>query len=396
MTNPPPISFGRLAIRGGAAMMAAQILKVGLQFASVVLLARLLVPEDFGLVAAVGPVAAFVGLLQEFGLQQAVVQRREISEAQLNQIFWLSALVGLCSSLVVAAAGPIVSAFYDDPRMLWIMIASAYPVFFGSLLAVPFAILNRHLRFFQLAINDLIVAFSGLIAAIVAARLGFSYWSLVISSAVSVTVALAAAWITAGWKPARPDIFVHPDIVKFGANLTGFNIANFFARNLDNVLIAKFAGTLELGYYDRAYKLLLFPLQNINQPLSRVMVPLLSRIQDDKARFRDIYVRTNWLLAATIVPGIAALTITSKETVALLFGQNWSGGVAPIFTWLGIAGLVQPVANTTGWIFICQAKTKTMFRWDSTPQVLQFYRLLSDCTGVPLAWLLPMPYSVMF
>jgi O-antigen/teichoic acid export membrane protein len=92
------------------------------------------------------------------------------------------------------------------------------------------------------------------------------------------------------------------------------------------------------------------------------MVPLLSRIHDDKARFRDIYVRTNWMLAAVTMPGIAALTLTSDQIVGLLFGAGWAP-VAPIFAWLGIASLVQSVSSTTGWIFICQGKTKTMFHW---------------------------------
>ncbi|TGP16200.1 oligosaccharide flippase family protein, partial [Mesorhizobium sp. M1D.F.Ca.ET.234.01.1.1] len=100
-------------------------------------------------------------------------------------------------------------------------------------------------------------------------------------------------------------------------------------------------------YYDRAYKLLLFPLQNINQPLTRIMVPLLSRIHEDKQRFRDIYVRTNWLLAVITMPGIATLTLTSEQVVRLLFGERWMA-VAPIFAWLGIAGLMQSVSSTTG------------------------------------------------
>ncbi|RUW43783.1 lipopolysaccharide biosynthesis protein, partial [Mesorhizobium sp. M1A.F.Ca.ET.072.01.1.1] len=146
------------------------------------------------------------------------------------------------------------------------------------------------------------------------------------------------------WTPSRPDLKVDGDILSFGANLTGFNLVNFFSRNLVNILIGKYSGAIELGYYDRAYKLLLFPLQNITQPLTRVMVPLLSRIHDDKARFRDLYVRTNWMLAAVTMPGIAALTLTSDQVVALLFGPRWTA-VAPIFAWLGIASLTQSVSS---------------------------------------------------
>jgi O-antigen/teichoic acid export membrane protein len=333
-----------------------------IQFISVIILARLLVPEDFGLVASVGPIVAFVGLLQNLGLQQALVQRKDISDRQLNQVFWVSALVGLGSSVVVAALAPAIAAFYGDQRMLGITIASALPLLLGSIAAVPLALMNRHLQFGQLALNDVITAAAGLLAAAIAAWAGMGYWSLVLGPAVAAVVALAAAWQVVRWTPSRPDLKVDGDILSFGANLTGFNLVNFFSRNLDNILIGKYSGAIELGYYDRAYKLLLFPLQNITQPLTRVMVPLLSRIHEDKARFRDLYVRTNWLLAAVTMPGIAALTLTSEQVVALLFGPRWTA-VAPIFAWLGIASLMQSVSSTTGWIFICQGKTKTMFHW---------------------------------
>ncbi|MER9540605.1 lipopolysaccharide biosynthesis protein [Mesorhizobium sp. M0437] len=359
--NPPP-QFGRVALRGGVVTIGAQGFKMAIQFLSVIVLARLLVPEDFGLVASVGPIVAFVGLLQNLGLQQAVVQRKDISTEQLNQVFWISALVGMGSAVVVASLAPAIAAFYGDQRMVGITIGSALPLLLGSLAAVPLALMNRHLRFGQLALNDVITAAAGLATTAIAAYAGLGYWSLVIGPAVSAVVALAAAWQVARWTPSRPDLKVDTDILSFGANLTGFNLANFFSRNLDNILIGKYSGAIELGYYDRAYKLLLFPLQNINQPLTRVMVPLLSRIHEDKARFRDIYVRTNWMLAAITMPGIAALTLTSDQVVGLLFGERWTA-VAPIFAWLGIASLIQSVSSTTGWIFICQGKTKTMFHW---------------------------------
>ena len=357
-----PQRLGRIALRGGVFTAGAQAAKMVVQFLSVVILARLLAPEDFGLVASVGPIVAFVGLFQNLGLQQAVIQRPQIDQAQLNRVFWISTLAGLVCTVAVAALSPAVSAFYDDPRMTGITLAAALPLLFGSLAALPLALMNRHLQFGQLAINDVLTAVAGLVAAVAAAYAGLGYWSLVIGPAVGAVVTLLCAWWATRWQPGRPDVKVDREILTFGANLTGFNLVNFFSRNLDNILIGKFSGPIELGFYDRAYKLLLFPLQNINQPLSRLMVPLLSRIQEDKPRFRDLYLRTNWLLAAITVPGIAALTIAAEPVVSILFGERWLP-VAPIFAWLGIAGLMQPVSSTTGWIFICQGKTGTMFRW---------------------------------
>ncbi|HXV28915.1 MAG TPA: lipopolysaccharide biosynthesis protein [Sinorhizobium sp.] len=360
--NKENIQFGRLALRGGLVTGGAQILRMAIQFVSVVVLARLLVPEDFGLVASVSPIVAFVGLFQNLGLQQAVIQRSEIGERQLNQVFWIGTLVGLACTLAVVALSPAVAAFYGDARMTAITIAAALPLLLGSLAALPLALMNRHLKFGQLALNDVYAALVGLLVTAAAAWFGMGYWSLVIGPAASAAVALLAAWWATRWMPGRPEFRIDRDIISFGANLTGFNLVNFFSRNLDNVLIGRVSGPVELGHYDRAYKLLLFPLQNITQPLSRVMIPLMSRIQEDKARFRDIYLRTNWLLALVTMPGIAALTLAAEPTVSLLFGEQWLA-VAPIFAWLGIASLMQPVSSTTGWIFICQGETKTMFHW---------------------------------
>jgi PST family polysaccharide transporter len=383
------IQLGRTALRGGLVTGAAQAVRMLVQLASVVVLARLLIPEDFGLVASVGPIVAFVGLFQNLGLQSAVIQRKEIGESQLNQVFWITTFVGLVCTVVIVALSPAVAVFYGDQRMTAITIAAALPLLLGSLTALPLALMNRHMKFGQLALNDVYAAIVGLLVAAAAAYFGMGYWSLVIGPAASAAIALMAAWWATRWMPGRPDFRVDRDIISFGANLTGFNLVNFFSRNLDNILIGRYSGPVELGYYDRAYKLLLFPLQNITQPLSRVMIPLMSRIQDDKARFRDIYMRTNWLLAMVTMPGIAALTLAAQPTVSILFGEQWLP-VAPIFVWLGIASLIQPVSSTTGWIFICQGETKTMFRWgifSSLTTVLPFFiGLRWGASGVAAAY----------
>ena len=357
-----PVQFGKVALRGSVITGISQAVKIGLQFLSVIVLARLLVPEDFGLVAAVGPIVAFVALFQNLGLQQAVVQRPVITEQQLNRMFWVMAGVGLACTLIVLLVSPLVAWFYGDPRMRDITIAAGLPLLLGSMAGLPLSLLNRHLRFGQLAMIDIANAFFGFAAAAVGAYCGLGYWSLLLGSGVSAAVSLVVAWQLSRWKPGRPDFRIDRDIMSFGANLTGFNLANFFARTLDNLLIGKYSGAIELGYYDRAYKLLLFPIQNIIAPLSRVIIPLLSRIQDDKPRFRDLYLQTLWVLAFVTVPGVAALICTSEQVVDILFGPKWQA-VTPIFVWLGLAGLVQSVSNTTGWVFICQGKTRTMFRW---------------------------------
>ena len=177
-----PVQFGKVALRGSLSPGLAGV-KIGLQFLSVVVLARLLVPEDFGLVAAVGPIVAFVALFQDLGLQQAVVQRPDITEHQLNRMFWVMAGVGLVCTIVVVRSvrlspGSMVTrACATSPSPLACLCCSAaWPGFRSSLL-------NRHLRFGHLATIDVANALSGFVAAAMGAWYGLGYWSLLVGAA---------------------------------------------------------------------------------------------------------------------------------------------------------------------------------------------------------------------
>ena len=204
----------------------------------------------------------------------------------------MMAAVGLACTAIVLAVSPLVAWFYGDPRMRDITIAAGLPLLLGSM-AGPAAQPAQPPPALRPAGDDRHrQCLFGFFAAATGACYGLGYWSLLLGSAVSAAVSLAVAWWWSRWMPGRPDFAIDRDIMSFGANLTGFNLVNFFARNLDNILIGKYSGAIELGYYDRAYKLLLFPIQNIIAPLSRVMIPLLSRVQDDKPRFRDLYLQT--------------------------------------------------------------------------------------------------------
>ena len=354
--------LGHKALKGSVFIGGAQAMKIVLQFVSVVVLARLLMPEDFGLVAAVSPLIIFLGLFQDFGLQQAVVQRKDISHTQMNGMFWLTIAIGAVRAVVMVSISTLVAWFYDEPRMQMITIAVTVSMMLNAILSLPLGLLNREMRFGLIAALEVTASVSGLLVAIWAALNGFGYWALVMSPAMSALVVLIGSWVGSGWKPGLPSVRVDRDILSFGMNLTGAKFVNFFSRNLDNVLIGRFVGAEGLGFYDRAYKLMLFPLENVGWPLSRIMTPVLSRLQDDPERFRRVYMRSVGALTLVSVPGVAALVITAEETIGLLFGERWLG-VVPIFAWLGLAAMVQPLTTSSGWVFISLAKTDVMFRW---------------------------------
>jgi O-antigen/teichoic acid export membrane protein len=357
-----PTSLSGRALRGGMIIGSAQLIRIGVQFCSVIVLSRLLSPQDFGLVGCVTPVITFVGLFQDLGYGQAIVQRREISQNQISSIFWITAALGLVCAIIAAMLSPAVAWFFHDSRLVLLTIAASASLLFGSLAAVPSGLLNRRLHYRGLAISDASAAAVGLVTAIISALLGARYWSLIIAALAANLLTTIGYWSFARWNPNRPTArFLDRETGLFGANLTGFTFVSYFSRNLDNVLIGRKLGTAALGYYDRAFKLLSFPIQHLNAPLYSVMTPLLSRVQDDKPRFRAMFLRAAGQLTLFVVPAMAALVSVSHDFVLLVFGPRWEL-VAPIFFYLGIAGMVQPLTNATGWILIAQGRTDVMFR----------------------------------
>lgn len=373
------MQFRKIVLRGAVVTGAAQAIRVIVRFVSVIVLARLLTPTDFGLVAAVTPLVAFITLFQELGLRQAVVQRAEISDVQLNQVFWVTVLAGTICMLVVMAISPGIAAFYGDDRLTGIAMVIGVPVLISSMSALHLGLLGRRMQFAQLALNDVFGVIAGTAISVGAACLGFGYWSILFGTVASAAAMLAASWYGTRWVPGRPDFHIDRDIFAFGAHLTGFTFVNFFRQNLDNVLIGKFSGPVELGFYDRAYKLLLFPIQNINNPMGRVLLPVLSRFQDDKPRLREAYLRAVGMLALAIIPGITALAANSEETIRLLLGERWMPA-APLFAWLGLAGIMQPIANSTGWLYLSQGHTREMMRFGLFSSLVT---IAGFCVGLP-------------
>lgn len=342
---------------------SAQAVKLGLQFVSVIMLSRLLAPEDFGLVAMAAPVLAFMGMFQSLGLTQATVQRPTITHEEVNFLFWINVLASMAVAAAVVTIAPFAAQFYKEPRVAPLIAAMALPVLLMGSGAQHSALMTRRMQFGRLAMIEVVSGVATLATAILWASMAPSYWALWGGSVVGALVTIVMTWSSSPWRPSRPG---HAgdgwSMVGFGANLTGFNFANFFARNLDNVLIGRVWGNQELGLYERAYKLLLFPLSQITNPLSRVMVPTLSRMTDEPHRYRHAYLRVIRLVLFATLPGVAMSIGLADRLIPFLLGAQWAQSGA-IFAWLGFAGLVQPLNNPAGWLFVSQGRTREFLYW---------------------------------
>jgi O-antigen/teichoic acid export membrane protein len=353
---------GRTA-RGGAITIVSQGVKFGISLIATVILARLLTPEDYGLVGMVAAVTGFIAIFKDLGLSAATIQKAELNAGQVATLFWVNVSFSFGLMLVTAALAPAIAWFYAEPRLVWLTLAFAAGFMFGGLTVQHEALLRRRMRFGALAVAELVSLIASISAAICLAWLGARYWALAGAQLLQGVTYAAVIWMTCRWRPGLPTrgSGVRP-LLAFGRNLTGFSIVNYFARNLDNILIGRYWGSTQLGLYARAYQLLLLPIDQINAPIASVAVPALSRLADSPERYRKAYLRLVEKVALLTMPLMAFMIASCDWIVLIVLGNKWVG-VIRIFALLGIVGFVQPVCSTTGWLFVTQNRTHHMFQW---------------------------------
>lgn len=350
-------------MRGGAVTLVSQGLRVLLQLASTAVLARLLTPSDFGLVAMVVAVIGFIGLLKDAGLSMATVQRERIDRDQVSNLFWANLLLSLAAVALAILLIPAVTAYYREPRLAGVTAALSAAFLLAGLGAQHRALLVRHMRFLALASVDVLALIAGVGAAIAAAAAGAGYWALVVLHLATAAAGLAGIWAADPWLPGPPrrGSGIRP-LLAFGRDLTGFNVLAYVSRTMDNVLIGGLLGARSLGLYNKAYNLLLLPVNQINQPVTGVALPALSRLQGDPERYRRYY-RTGLLLIASLgMPSIAFLFVDAETVILTVLGSQWQEAVS-LFRALGPAAFLGTFNVATGWVYLSLGHTGRQLRW---------------------------------
>ena len=375
------MSLRKLAVDGMFWSMSSQFIRMILQFMTTIFLARLLDADQFGIYAMALPVIALANLLQDIGLNQSIIQKEKLEPEQASLLFWIN--LGLSTGLVIVlfVCAPLIADFYEEPRLVRLLEAWAFVLLVGALSFGQYAMLARKLRFRLLAIIDIICAITSFGVVMLMARVWPSYWALWFSGLASVCVWVALTWCVSGWRPQIPKWRLSLDgMFSFGAWIAGHNIANYLVRNLDNILIGRSFGAIALGFYDRAYKLLLYPVENLGNPISRVMVPILSRLQTEPQSYRRAYLHASGLLSLLMMPGMCVAIACAPELVFILLGDEWSS-VADIFFWLGFAGLVQPLLMCSTWLFLAEGRGQDLM-WVSLSSSL----VISGAFFISLRW----------
>lgn len=372
--------LGARSARGGAVTLTAQICKFVLSTLSAIVLARLLTPQDYGLIGMVAIIVGFLGMFQYLGLSTATVKWAELNHEQVSTLFWVNIGLSVVIMLLTICAAPVAAWFFNEPRLLGITIGYAVAILITGAAIQHEAILIRQMRFSIIAAIEISAMGIGLAAAIVAAIYGARYWALVINQLVLATVTVIGSWSACRWRPSLPVRGTNVrSMLSYGGNLTGFNITSYFARNLDNLLLGRVWGAYQLGLYSRAYQLLLMPMAQINSPLFSVAVPALSRLTDTPERYRTSYLRVLEKIAMVTMPGVVFMIATSDWLVLFLLGPQWHD-TGRIFMLLGVAAIIQPSTRTVLWLFTTQGRAREMFLWGIISSAIA---VISIVTGLP-------------
>lgn len=349
------------SVKGGVSTMAAQIISFVMTTAQTVILARLLVPEDYGLIAMVSSVTGFVTIFKDLGLSAAVIQKDKITQSELSSVFWVNVLICFGIALVIALLSPALVHFYDEGRLLYITLLFALNIFIVGFSLQHSALLRRQMQFNKLALIQIGCVIINILVGITLAWLGFGYWTLVIQGLVFALLETIALWTICDW---RPDFLLNKSKVasylRFGAGITGFDVVNHFSRNMDNVFVGKFVGSVALGLYSKAYQLLMLPITQLRNPLNSVALPALSSLQNQGEKFRDFYTKYLFILAFFSMPVVVYLGVFADELIFIILGDQWVEA-GPLFQILAMAAFIQPVVSTTGLILITTGEVKRYF-----------------------------------
>jgi PST family polysaccharide transporter len=337
---------------GGVAKFGAQAANFLLRMGSLMILARLLQPTDFGLVGMVTAFTGVLGLFREFGLSTASIQRVSITEEQISTLFWINILVGAVMAAICFATAPIMSAFYNEPRLFMVTAVLAVGFLFNAAGVQHSALLQRQLRFSALATIEVLSLLTSTVISVGLAFGGAGYWALVAWSVTSPFALTVLSWIVTGWMPGRPRAGTGMrSLMRTGGTITLNSLVVYVAYNFDKVLIGRFCGAEITGIYGRAYQLVTLPNDYFNLAAGAVVFPVLSRVQGDASRLRNYFLKSYSLVLAVTVPVAIGCAIFAKDLIVVLLGPQWLDAV-PIFRLLTPTILIFALINPTGWLLV--------------------------------------------
>ncbi len=341
-----------------------------LSLVSIVIFARLLSPDEFGTFAILMIFIGFLGIFSDMGTAAALIHIQKPSNLLLSSVFYFNLFIGIILTVVMILLSAAIATFFDNPQitqMLQIISLNFIIVSFG---VVQKALLQKNIDFKHLSLIQSLAMFIGVVTGISLAIYGLGVYSLIAQVLVSSIIGTGMIWFYSSWRPEFSFSFDEiKKIWKYTANLSAFEFINYFATNADNFLIGKYLSSSALGVYSLAYKIMLYPLQNISRILMRVLFPAFSTLQNDNQRFQKAYLRVIFFISLVSFPLMAGLMATSNVLVDVLFGDKWEG-LAILLIILAPSGMLRSVYTTVGSIYMAKGNTDTQLKLGTVNAIL--------------------------
>lgn len=353
-------------------LFIANVGRIITQIVGLAIIARLLAPSEFGLMAMATVVTNFAGLFRDFSTGYYVVQRKEINQAFLDTVFLFNLAIGLTVGLAVFLCAPAAAKFYSQPDLKFILqlISVTFPI--NSISGVQQALLERQSRFRTIAFVELGAYVVALTATVVCAANGLGVISLVIQAIVNVAVVVFCYVAINRWKPTFTFSNEYMrDVLKFSGSLTAYNFFSTVIKSSDSIFFGKYLGSAMLGEYNLAARLIAYPMQATVMIISRALLPILSKVQDDFIEFKEEYIKANQLACHVGFPLLAMITICSSEFIELAFGSQWSNAPAYV-PWIAAAYLFQVTASTCMAGLTSQGYTANLAKLNIAFSIVQF------------------------
>ncbi|HJW11930.1 MAG TPA: lipopolysaccharide biosynthesis protein, partial [Albitalea sp.] len=368
---------GQRAVGNARWIAVSQAGRVATQLIAVAVLARLLAPADFGLMAMAATVTTLASMLRDMGTGAAVIQKERLDDATVTAVFWFNLCMGLAIAAAIALGSPLIAAAFRHDTLVPVLCALALVFPLTSSTTAHQALLERSSSFRLLARIEISSGTAGLAVAVLAAALGAGVYSLVLQSITAALLSSVQLWLASRWRPhGRPLWSGLRGIAGFSGNLAGFNFINYFARNADSMIIGRFLGAAALGAYAVAYRLMLFPLQNLSFIATRALLPVMSRQQNDPAAMAGLYLRCLSVIATLAAPLMAGAFVLREPLIHLLAGPGWQTA-ADILFWLAPTGFVQSIVSTIGTVLMARGRTDILMRIGVVSAVVQVAAFLA-------------------
>jgi PST family polysaccharide transporter len=355
------MSLSRQVIKSGFWLQISRIIQLGSNFIVSVILARLLLPADFGLAGLVTLYGAFVAQFTMLGLTLGIIQKKDINQRQLSTLYWINLGFNLFTALIVAGIAPLAAKYYKQPQMIPLILLYCVSFLISPFFQVHRRLLEKKIYFEKIAKIEVAASIGSGIVGIGMAFAGFGVYSIVWQSIALNLIYMISTMLNIKWKPDFIFSFQEvKELIFFSVKMKGARMVNFLERNIDFIILSKMFNASLFGFYSLAYRIMYFPVRRISYVFGEILFPAFSNIQDNIEKIREGYLRSIQMVAMAAMPLSVVLAIYTRPLIVLILGEKWLPISSLLFI-LSLAGLLQSIETVGDSIYPALNFPQTLF-----------------------------------